>query len=359
MKKKIGIIGQFPPPIHGLSKALDTLYNSYLETKYEFTKFDIKNNKLFLCRICQIISSKLDVYYLTISQSKFGNLRDLIIMKVVQMKEKKIIVHLHGGGFRNLLDNDFSNMQRKCNYKALSKVDVAIVLGESLKNIFENIVDENKIKVIKNCVDNEFILENNVFEEKITLFKKKKILNILYLSNFIEDKGYKSVLKLAKYINDREDNRFNFLFAGKFFNKKDKDTFFKYIDENNLGNIVKYKGIVFGDDKKELIKDSDYFMLLTRYKNEGQPISIIEAAANGLRVITTDHAGIKDILSNKEMVMCDKNEISIEKIYGILCSEYDSRVELSVVLRKNRFKIIKEFSEKMYLKGIDRIFNNV
>ena len=28
MKKKIAIIGQFPPPMHGLSKALDTLYNS-------------------------------------------------------------------------------------------------------------------------------------------------------------------------------------------------------------------------------------------------------------------------------------------------------------------------------------------
>ena len=44
MKKKVGIIGQFPPPIHGLSKALDTLYNSYLKQEFNFTKIDITNN---------------------------------------------------------------------------------------------------------------------------------------------------------------------------------------------------------------------------------------------------------------------------------------------------------------------------
>ena len=47
MKKKVGIIGQFPPPIHGLSKALDTLYNSYLNKEFDFTKIDITNNKKF------------------------------------------------------------------------------------------------------------------------------------------------------------------------------------------------------------------------------------------------------------------------------------------------------------------------
>lgn len=359
MKKKIGIIGQFPPPMHGLSKALDTLYNSYLGTKYELVKFDITNNKKFINRIIEIIKSDLDVYYLTISQSKFGNIRDLVMLKVIQIKKKKVIIHLHGGGFRNLLDNDLERIQQKLNYKILSKVDVAIVLGESLKSIFEGIIDNKKIQVIKNCVDDEFVIENNIFEEKVDIFKEKKVLNILYLSNFIEDKGYKDVLKLAKHIKDNEDNRFKLLFAGKFFNKKDKNEFFKYVDENNIGNIVEYKGIVFGDNKKELIKDSDYFILLTRYKNEGQPISIIEAAGNGLRIITTNHAGIKDILNNEEMIMCNKNKISIEEIYGIISTEYDSRIELSDLLKKNKIKIIKEFSEEVYLKGIDRIFNDV
>lgn len=359
MKKKIGIIGQFPPPMHGLSKALDTLYNSYLGEQYALEKFDITNNRRFLRIIFRILKSDLDVYYLTISQSKFGNLRDLMILKLIQLKKKKSIIHLHGGGFRNLLDYSLGSTQRKLNYNILGKVDCAIVLGESLKNIFDGIIDSSKIKVVKNCVDNEFVLENSVFEEKINLFCEKEVLNILYLSNFIEDKGYKDVLRLAKYSKDNEDNRFKFVFAGKFFNDKDKSDFLKYIEENNLENIVEYKGIVFGNEKKQLIKDSDYFVLLTRYKNEGQPISIIEAAANGLRIITTDHAGIRDILDYDEMIVCNKNKISIEGIYEIISNEVHFRIELSSLLRENRKKIVEEFSEYMYLKGIDRVLQNV
>ena len=44
-KKKICFIAQFPPQIHGLSKAVDTIYNSNLSKEYNFEKVDITNNK--------------------------------------------------------------------------------------------------------------------------------------------------------------------------------------------------------------------------------------------------------------------------------------------------------------------------
>lgn len=357
MKKKIGIIGQFPPPMHGLSKALDTLYNSYLGEKYDLTKFDITNNKKFFKRVVEIIKSDLDTYYLTISQSKFGNIRDLIILKVVQMKKKKSIIHLHGGGFRNVLEEDMGSFQRKLNYEILGKVDCGIVLGESLKYIFEGIIDEDKIKVVKNCVDDEFVISDEEFEEKMELLKTKKVLNILYLSNFIEDKGYKDVLNLAKLCREKNDERFKFLFAGKFFNEEDKSWFFKFIEDNNLKDIVDYKGIVGGEEKKKLLKESDYFILLTRYKNEGQPISVIEAGANGLRVISTDHAGIKDILNKEQMIVCDKNNIKDSIIYEAVSYDYKNK---SISLHeKNREKIKKEFSEEKYLEQLELIFKKV
>ena len=39
-------------------------------------------------------------------------------------------------------------------------------------------------------------------------------------------------------------------------------------------------------------------MLLTTHKDEGQPISIIEAIANGLLVVTTNRGGILDIVDD-------------------------------------------------------------
>lgn len=79
-KRKICFIAQFPPPMHGLSKAVDTLYNSVLnseiepEGKFLFEKIDIKNNKLFLktllksqiarqiCSILLSVSQRVAIY---------------------------------------------------------------------------------------------------------------------------------------------------------------------------------------------------------------------------------------------------------------------------------------------------------
>lgn len=360
MRKKIGIIGQFPPPMHGLSKALDTLYNSYLNKEFDFIKIDLTNNKEFFKNIVKILFSKLDLYYLTISQSKFGNIRDLIIIKLIQIKKRKVIIHLHGGGFRNILDNEFSDYQKRLNYKILSKVDAGIVLGDSLKYIFEGIIPENKIYIVKNCVDNEFVISEEEFNKKIIALKDKDKFNILYLSNFIEDKGYKDVLYLARYCKQQQDRRFTFVFAGKFFDDKSKKEFFEYISENKLQSIINYKGIVKGLEKKELLKNSDYFILPTRYKNEGQPISIIEAAINGLRIVSTDHAGIKDILNEKEMILIkNKKSIEFDKLYDDLNYENSHRNKMIKSLMKNREKMFKEFTEKIYLNEIKDIFYKI
>lgn len=62
--KKICFIAQFPPPMHGLSKAVETLYNSNLnfeidsQGEFEFEKVDITNNKNFIKNLLKISRSK-------------------------------------------------------------------------------------------------------------------------------------------------------------------------------------------------------------------------------------------------------------------------------------------------------------
>lgn len=99
--KKICFIAQFPPPMHGLSKAVETLYNSNLnfeidsQGEFEFEKVDITNNKNFIKNLLKISRSKADLFYFTISQTKGGNLRDLVIFKLLELQHKKCLIHLH------------------------------------------------------------------------------------------------------------------------------------------------------------------------------------------------------------------------------------------------------------------------
>lgn len=368
MMKKICFVAQFPPPMHGLSKAVETLYNSNLNSeidsqgKFEFEKVDITNNKKILKSLLKIIQSNADLFYFTISQTIGGNIRDLVIFKVLELQHKKCLIHLHGGYYRQLVDRDMSAWQRNANYSAIRKLSGTIVLSPSLKKIFEGMIDESKIFVVENCVDNEYLLTDQEIEEKLRDLENQKVLHILWLSNFIRSKGYPVVLEMAKAEKERVDSggerRFHFDFAGKFFEKSEKEYFEGYIKENRLDKYVTYHGVVSGEKKRELLKKCYLFALPTRYPNEGQPISILEAMGNGMFIITTDHAGIPDIVKDdingivlsSDDAMCGSGKCRMLQIQN------DAIYRTALI---NREKITKYYMQKEYISKIEKIFREI
>lgn len=357
MKKSICFVAQFPPPIHGLSKAIDTLYNSDIKEIYNLNQIDITNNKKFFSTVIKLLKDKSNLYYFTISQTKLGNIRDLIIIKLMTMKKKKVVVHLHGGYYRTMLD-ECGSIQRKLNLKLLSRTSASIALGDSLKYIFEGIVNEKDIYIVPNCIDDEFYISNKEFEDKVNNMKTKEKLQILYLSNFIEEKGYKELLEVAKILKKSSEYRYKVIFAGKFFEPKDEEYFNKFIEQHDLKDIVEYKGIVKGIEKKELLEESDIFFLLTRYKNEGQPISIIEGMGNGLCVFTTNHAGIPDLVeNNKNGFIVSYNDY--DSIFSNLETISKDRNILVRIAKKNRKDVEMNFKENHYINNMKNVFSEV
>lgn len=359
-KKKICFIAQFPPPIHGLSKAVETLYNADKGASLTYQKIDITNNKAFLGNLIQLVKSNADLYYFTISQTAGGNLRDLVLLKILEWKKKKCLIHLHGGYYRNLVENDMKNWQRKANYSAISKLSGAIVLSKSLREIFLGMLDENKIFVVENCVDDQYLLPDEYIKEKLIRQKSADIKNVLWLSNFIRSKGYDVVLQLAKKEKERvaqgDTQKFHFHFAGKFFDDAEKEYFENFIEQNSLSNYIIYHGVVGGKEKRNLLNICDIFMLPTRYPNEGQPISILEAMGNGMFIITTDHAGIPDIVSNENGIVL-KKEDSINELYERLCN-YDID-QFCSICENNIFVVKKKYMQKRYTKEIEEIFLSI
>ena len=352
MKKRICFIAQFPPPIHGLSKAVDTLYNSYLSQQFEFENVDIKDNKRFFSNIFAILRSKADLFYFTISQSKGGNLRDLVILWL--LRKKKVLVHLHGGYYRKLVEHDLPKWQKKANYTAVGKLAGAIVLGPSLKNIFEDMLPDEKIFTVANCVDDEFVMSDAEFARKVEELPQRQIKHILYLSNFIRAKGYPQVLEMAKLEKERgAERRFHFDFAGKFFEQKEEDYFWDFVRKHGLEEYITYHGVVNGDRKRELLKLCDAFVLLTNYPNEGQPISILEAMGNGLVVITTNHAGIPDIATDgvNGLVVSRDDPQQAQKAYDYLQNGINDQIST-----RNWQDVKANYTQSAYLKNMADVF---
>lgn len=206
------------------------------------------------------------------------------------------------------------------------------------------------------------ISETNLYElhhrARLASLENKKVLHVLWLSNFIRSKGYPLVLEMAKAEKERVDaggeRRFHFDFAGKFFEDSEKKYFESYIKDNELEKYVTYHGIVGGEAKRRLLKECYIFALPTRYPNEGQPISILEAMGNGMFIITTDHAGIPDIVEDGVNGIVMDNTYTVKNVYDKLLDSDNAKIKKSSIVNRNNSK--EDYSQQNYINHIRAVF---
>lgn len=338
---KILIIGPFPNPITGQSIAnemileglkeiyevdyIDTNFYKELTDKTKQGKFDFNKIKITLkncfsdCK--KILETKYDVVYMTPGGTYLGFMRFAHYMICSFFKKRKVVLHIHNGCFRRMYDSQ-NTLKRKSLDMLLRKVNRVIVLGESLKSLFEGIIPKDKICVCENGVQDDVVATENEIKEKIERYNKDTKKRVLYLSNLMEEKGILDLLKASEKFNGDE---IEFNLAGAIepsIKEKIKDYLRKY------PNKIKYHGMVRGEQKKKLLLENYIFILPTYYSNEGQPISILEAYATGCAVITDETiGGIKDIFENE--------------INGKSCINKNIR---------NIFEIIKNIQEIKYMQ---------
>lgn len=355
-QESICVIGQFPPPIHGLSMALQCLIESDLRDKYNFEIVDIKNNKKFINNLIRIATCRSNAYYLTIAQSKLGNIRDLVILSLIHLKKKPCIVHLHGG-YYGVLQQTLSSIQRKCNQVIMGKVDIGIVLSHSLKSMFMNVIHDSKIRVVFNAVEESSMMADEELQEKMNQVCEGP-LKLLYLSNFIPSKGYLDFIEAIKFVKDAGNTNFRAYFAGVFFEEATKNDFFETLKQYELENYVLYLGVVNGKEKADILKEAHVFVLPTYYEKEGQPISIIEAMANGMTVISTNHAAIPDMIQdnvNGFIVNKKQPKEIADKIEMIM----NNRRILQKIALVNRKEVKDNYMIQRYISNLESVFEEV
>jgi glycosyltransferase involved in cell wall biosynthesis len=359
---KVCIVAQFPPPIHGLSMAVDTLYNSSLKSEFHFTRVDISNNRRFLHTLKSLFTSDSDLFYLTLSQSVGGNIRDLIILSILKSRGKKYGVHLHGGlHYREIIDKEMPFWQKKLNFILLGHSEFAITLSPSLNSNFADIVPSNNVFVIGNGVKKKNVPTEAEFKNQLMHRMQEPVRHILFLSNMISSKGYMTVLEMAYLekmnVSSGNSNRYVFEFAGKFFDEVEKNKFENYVRSHDLADYVKYHGIVKGEKKISLLSSSSIFCLPTSYPMEGQPISIMEAMANGSYIISTKHAAIPDMIDNIKGGKLYTTGTGALKIYSDLQKLSDKQLLEAAVINRHKFE--SDYTESQYLLNFKQLFQKI
>ena len=362
------IILHLPPPIHGASMVGDFIFkNKQINKKLNnhFVKISMTDNveglmsfkwskviksiALFARVIGLILFKRPRVIYFTPSYKGFAFYRDLILRQILiffkYLMGFQIYFHFHTSGIPNYKNNKLHS--RLLNY-FLKKVHL-ILLDPALEKSFKTYPNVEKIFYLPNSVKDPFSSEDfdKYLHEKFELRNFKKPINVLYLSNLIKSKGYRHLLRLATKFRS-----INFHFAGAFGADDERLFFFNYVRDKKLNNVF-YHGLLRGEEKHNLFKESDIFALPTRYEYEAFPLCILEALSYGIPVISTDQGAISSIIDeNVGIALSDPDEI--DKSLTFLIEKYISK-EAS---KKCRDKYLKEFSTHKFEKSFIEILQN-
>ncbi|MEG0500058.1 MAG: glycosyltransferase family 4 protein, partial [Rikenellaceae bacterium] len=363
MKDKILITAPLPPPIHGMSIATKMLIDGL--TDYDIVTIDTTMDrkhiinkqpspfhpkrfgsilqKLFVDSF-RMLTTSYDLHYICTGIDFRGVVRFLPYVIISRLKRKPYYIHVHNSSFRTMYDSLSGNKQRIVRFIFGNAAGV-IALGESLKKLFDGVVAEEHLYVVENCVDNEFFSSQEEIEKKHK--RPTNTRKILYLSNLMRDKGIFELMEAAAEIKNCELH-----IAGAIEQNPQSAAKVKEMLEKHKDKFF-YHGIVAGEAKKTLLKECDIFALPSR--SEGQPISILEAYANGLAVVTDEECGgIRDIFCDGvNGYSCTAGDV--ESIKKAIEKTSDS---LSDFIEPNYKYALSKFKRSDFIARVRAVFSN-
>ncbi len=170
----------------------------------------------------------------------------------------------------------------------------------------------------------------NIYQE--TPAKTDYPLKILFTSRMVEEKGVMDIIKAAKILQPEYEGKICFLLCG-LIETNPKAVSRDVLDRVCDGKYIQYLGQ--RNDVMELLKESS-IVLLPSYYREGIPKSLIEAAAIGRPIITTDWIGCRETVVdtlNGFLIPIKSPEQLAEKI-ALLVNNEAMRISMGKESRK-------------------------
>lgn len=292
-------VGPLPPPVHGFSninlQMLDRLritakvrvFNTAPVLGMDTLGAKIKNwfrrGALMISFFWFCIFERPKGIYIGLSGG-LGQISDAIHIAVARLTGTKVFIHHHS--FAYLHNVKFYN--RLC--MRLSSNSRHILLCENMAEKFVGLygIDIRQTVVLSNGA---FLQHTEVLDTAKPI--TSSVLTLGFLSNITAEKGIEEFFDIVKRLQF-EKLPVKALVAGPVAAEIESH-FFEML-KNSVD--VKYLGPVYGKEKKVFFETIDLLLFPTKYVNEAEPLTIIEAMRCGIPVLAAGRGCIASMIDD-------------------------------------------------------------
>jgi glycosyltransferase involved in cell wall biosynthesis len=262
---------------------------------------------------CRFRYGAENFYYIPAPGKHSAIYRDWVVMLICRPFFKRVILHWHAAGLAKWLELVVTMRFRSLTYRLMRQVDLSIVLSKYNRADAEKIFSR-QVRIVSNGIPDPCprFTKEVLPRRKARHAARCKLMSgtpldaadlqdtggdpqeirVLYLAHCTREKGLFDTLAGVALASQRLSSRqppvsLHLWVTGGFVKAEDRAEFDRRVAEQGLSDTVQYLGFVSGEQKNQLLRESDLFCFPTYYENENQPVNLIEAMAFGLPILTS------------------------------------------------------------------------
>ena len=280
-----------------------------------------------------------DIIHVHMSE-RMSVFRKGLIIKISKLRNSKVVIHMHGAEFEKWF-NTLNTKKQKRVKSILNSSNAIIILGNYWKPFISSLVDDdNKIKIVHNAV-------NCPKTNRYSTNSKK----LLFLGAITQRKGIFDLIEAMKILKAQKINTKLYIYGPDF-----TSGISEIIKENNLIDIIEYKGFLKPDNREKVLNSDIALNILPSY-NEGLPMTILETMSYGIPNISTNIAAIPEVITSDNGYLDEPGDYNLiaKQVINFLNDE-----ELRKKMSDNSFRKIKDdFSIEKHIEKIIKIYDEL
>lgn len=267
-------------------------------------------------------------------------------LKLSERINSRIILHLH---------NDLLNNESKRHNEIISSISIILTVSDYIKSRVSTIQGTNKVNTVHNGIDlRRFATrtQSSINRESLGLSQNDFVL--LYSGRINKDKGVSELIDAMLQIKNTPNIKLLILGSTFFDDAKRDNDFITSLKSKSfeIADRISFTGFIPYAQVPDYLKLADIAVLPSMW-NEPFGLTIAEAQAIGLPIITTNRGGIPEVASDKNAIMLNIEDHFIDNLADAILDLYQhpekrkamsqASLERSKLFDKDRYA--KEFFE--------------
>lgn len=301
---------------------------------------DVIHHLALLCNVA-LIARRAAVVHVMVTSAPTALARELSVILIARLTGGNVLGHFHGGRFE-------FHVQRRRTYRwmlraTLRSVSGGAVLSQTMLRDFLTLSPaiKDRMTVLENPVDDAFFAIRKETRPVCGPFR------ILCLGEVSERKGQLELMEVV----DRLDNPARLVLGGPISPPIKK----QFEGALSLSQRTRYVGSVKGESLLALFRDADCFCLFS--SGEALPISILEAMASGVPVVSTSVGAVPSVVTPDIGVIVAPGDQ--KALSQALCMLQADRMRCLTMGTQAALKARERFSLTEHIEKLSSVYDHI